>query len=239
MSAPVGAATVLRELKNSRTLPATRQRPPFYGLVARLTQSHTNAEDDLREQWAYGETHDHCAAAGGHLWLTVNDNEPKDNKGEFVADVYFASCQLTPTGRERQSGIFRIVLNGFTVNRQTADSDFEGKADEVYVVADIFVLYRTGEMVEHHRVVSHVLGDPNGQSNRQPAGSSKPNLFDLEGGGLVTGDSFPTPTPWRRTREPYTDRIPLLLWEGPLEAGGSNLGGAYTLYFQVERLAAH
>ncbi len=45
-----------------------------YGLVARLTQSRTNPDDDLREQWAYGEAQEYCAAAGGHLWLTVNDS---------------------------------------------------------------------------------------------------------------------------------------------------------------------
>jgi hypothetical protein len=190
-----------------------------YGLVARLTQSRTNPDDDLREQWAYGEAQEYCAAAGGHLWLTVNDNEPKDNKGEFAVDVSLAACQLAPTGRERQSGTFRIALNGFAVNKQTQDSDLDGKADEVYFVADIFVTYRTGEIVEHRRLVSRVLGDPNAHPERQPAGTAPQNTFDLEGGGLVTGDWFPSRTPWRRTREPLPDRVPLLIWEGNLAAG--------------------
>jgi hypothetical protein len=62
----------------------TRNR---YGLVARLTLrvdiNPGRSEDGLFEQFAYGELpgNRYCAARGGHLWFTVNDNSPKDNSG--------------------------------------------------------------------------------------------------------------------------------------------------------------
>ena len=84
-----------------------------YGLVARITQSRTNPADELKEDWELGRpgeygVHErlgpnatHCPLAGGHLWLTVNDDDPADNTGEFVvrvfADPTFGTCspQLT------------------------------------------------------------------------------------------------------------------------------------------------
>ena len=74
----------------------TRNR---YGLVARLTPGSHNPgdrrfENDLFEQWSYGETagNRHCAASGGHLWLTVNDNDPGDNTGAFTVNVSLSTC---------------------------------------------------------------------------------------------------------------------------------------------------
>jgi hypothetical protein len=61
-----------------------------YGLVARLTESRDNPEDELREDYAYGETRQFCARAG-HLWLTVNDNYPSDNTGAFTVQVTIGS----------------------------------------------------------------------------------------------------------------------------------------------------
>jgi len=47
-----------------------------YGLVARVTQSRTNPDDDLREQWSYGERREFCARHGGHLCQTLNPSTP-------------------------------------------------------------------------------------------------------------------------------------------------------------------
>lgn len=68
-----------------------------YSLVARLTSSATNPADDLREEWSYGERHEYCAARGGHLWLTVNDNNAADNTGAFVVVLTRASCPAEST----------------------------------------------------------------------------------------------------------------------------------------------
>ena len=75
-----------------------------YGLVARLTSNRTNPNDDLREDWAYGASANYCARQGGHLWLTVNDNQPADNSGVFNVDVQLVrgcaplSYQPSPSG---------------------------------------------------------------------------------------------------------------------------------------------
>src|SRR5207253_2505631 len=68
-----------------------------YGLVARLTASHTDPNDDLREEWTYGERHQYCAERGGHLWLTVNDNDAGDNHGSFTVDIRRGACRSEPT----------------------------------------------------------------------------------------------------------------------------------------------
>jgi len=68
-----------------------------YGLVARLTSSRTDAADDLREEWSYGERRQYCAARGGHLWLTVNDDDPANNTGEFIVVVTRGTCPAEST----------------------------------------------------------------------------------------------------------------------------------------------
>jgi hypothetical protein len=68
-----------------------------YGLVARLTASRTDPNDDLREEFSYGERHEYCAARGGHLWFTVNDDDAGDNTGEFVVQLTRASCPAAST----------------------------------------------------------------------------------------------------------------------------------------------
>ena len=73
----------------------TRNR---YGPVARLTlRADINpgrSEDGLFEQFAYGELpgNRYCAARGGHLWFTVNDNSPKDNSGAFTVILTLGTC---------------------------------------------------------------------------------------------------------------------------------------------------
>jgi hypothetical protein len=209
-----------------------------YGVVARLTQSRSNPDDDLREQWAYGETHDHCAASGGHLWLTMNDDEPKDNKGEFVVDVSFGPCRAESTNVDELHGGFRVTLNGFTVNRQTNEQGAfdserrsgtagtrgrspDGAGDEVYIRADVFVLAGTtggGFEIRSHRTISSpVMGDTSGFPTRERAGTA--NLK----GGLRSGDSHPTATPWSREGEPRSDRLPMILWEGELRDSAAGM----------------
>jgi len=66
--------------------------------VARLTlRADINpgrSEDGLFEQFAYGELpgNRYCAARGGHLWFTVNDNSPKDNSGAFTVILTLGTC---------------------------------------------------------------------------------------------------------------------------------------------------
>jgi hypothetical protein len=73
------------------------ETPYRYGLVARLTDSGSNPHDYLRDQWSYGEFREFCAGRGGHLWLTVNDDSPADNSGEFTVEVTRGACRPYPT----------------------------------------------------------------------------------------------------------------------------------------------
>jgi hypothetical protein len=68
-----------------------------YGLVARLTSSRVDPNDDLREEFAYGERHEYCAARGGHLWFAVNDNDPGNNTGGFTVILRRTSCLAQST----------------------------------------------------------------------------------------------------------------------------------------------
>ena len=198
-----------------------------YGLVARLTNSRRDPEDDLREQWAYGERQDYCAARGGHLWLTFNDNEPKDNKGEFAVDVTFESCGAQSTAVSDVHSRFRVTLNGFAVNRQTTEQtspaqgqpssnalNIDGAGDEVFVRAEVFVLEGTPSggfrIASHTSLRSAVMGDTSGFPKREQAGTASRT------GGLRSGDSYPSATPWIRSGEPQENRLPMLLWEGEL-----------------------
>jgi hypothetical protein len=208
-----------------------------YGLVARITQSHTDPEDDLREQWAYGERHDYCAARGGHLWLTVNDDRPDDNTGEFAVDVTLRACEAQSTVVRELQSHFRVTVNGFTVNRQTgeqASADHErragvpgpysrnvdGTADEVFVLAEVFVLRRTPggrfQLVSHSSLRTPVMGDTSGFSDRERAGMASPT------GGLRSGESYPTSSPWVRVGQARADRLPMLLWEGELSGAATS-----------------
>lgn len=87
-----------------------------YGLVARLTARNVNpgeSEDGLYEQWAYGETpgNQYCAARGGYLFLTVNDNRPGDNSGAFTVTVTQANCPS-------EADLARIRINLYTADNQ-------------------------------------------------------------------------------------------------------------------------
>jgi hypothetical protein len=103
-----------------------------YGLVSRLTSGHTNpgqSVDDLYEQWSYGDTsnHQYCAARGGRLWLTVNDDNPGNNTGAFTVRVSQATCPS------------EVDEARIRVNLYTADNRFYRAATR-FGVGDIIVL---------------------------------------------------------------------------------------------------
>ena len=58
---------------------------PSLWAVASLTVGRSSPGDG--EIWSYGETQQHCAEQGGHLWLTVNDDNADNNTGAFMVDV--------------------------------------------------------------------------------------------------------------------------------------------------------
>ncbi len=57
-----------------------------YGLVARITPAPSKKPQPT-QTWIYGEKKEAVAARSGTLWLTVNDDAPEGNEGEFVVTV--------------------------------------------------------------------------------------------------------------------------------------------------------
>lgn len=113
-------------------------------------------------------------------------------------------------------GKYRVRLAGFKVNTQTEDHklEFDGKGDEVYLMADVRLLDAKGNRVLQGwdpSARTKTFGDTNKQNGRIKAGSARGGK-----GGLITGDEYPQP-PFGNTvpSEPFD--LPMTLWEGVLE----------------------
>lgn len=82
-----------------------------YGLVARVTASRLSPHEGLMGQWAYSgeESRFYAGSSGGHLWLTVNDDFPRDNVGEFLVSVTITRRSrraiARPVGFRRQRNV--------------------------------------------------------------------------------------------------------------------------------------
>ena len=117
-----------------------------------------------------------------------------------------------------RGGRYRVVLNGVTVHRQTYDHplQIDGKGDEVYFATYIASFdTSTADVVTHSVVTSKVHGDVNSFPERKQVG------FLSGRGGIKSGDTYPYPAPFKRTGDPKTDELPMLLWQGELVQGRS------------------
>jgi hypothetical protein len=54
-----------------------------YGLAARITSSKGKEQ----QKWSYGDAREMVVKTGGRLWLTVNDDAPDGNEGEYDVTV--------------------------------------------------------------------------------------------------------------------------------------------------------
>jgi hypothetical protein len=184
-----------------------------YGLNARLTASRTSPEDDTREDWTYGDSPQHCAEQGGHLWLTVNDDAPANNSGAFMVHL-----ELTPCPGQPEHGRFRVTLRSFRVNVATVDGLLtgDGQGDEVYAATQVAELSSTGSILGARSLESLTYGDTSADHSlpgRIRAGAIQPS------GGLLSNDRYPG----RGDLPPMNNAraIPMILWEGEL-IGGPN-----------------
>ena len=89
-----------------------------YGLVARLTASRSDWNDDLREEWSYGEQQSYCAERGGHLWLTVNDDDPANNEGEFIVRLERGACRSQSTTVTQFVSVYTARLRPLGIRSQ-------------------------------------------------------------------------------------------------------------------------
>jgi hypothetical protein len=123
-------------------------------------------------------------------------------------------------------GKFRVTLTGFTVNNETWDNAFEldGKRDEVYIRYDTRLVNNEATTLLASNDRTSVMGDTNGFPVRVLAGSAS-SL-----GGLRTGDSFPSSSPWQQSGDLMFDRPPIKLFEGTLTEGKTGVAITPTIW---------
>ena len=150
-------------------------------------------------------------------------------------DVFRCILPTSSRTKTETSGRFRVILTGFSVERQTDDNVLEsdGKGDEVFIVAEVaeyanregrsqtpqdpfWALFGDNPLLTLRRTLtSIVMGDANNQEvPRIRAGTAGNN------GGLRTGDQFPTKEPWKQFGALSTSRLPMQVWEGELSGQG-------------------
>ncbi len=126
---------------------------------------------------------------------------------------------------QAKDNYFRVVVKGFTCNRETSDDMLErdGKRDEVYISSISYMLSAQGQTIPRTLLKrrSRTMGDVNNRAKEERrcmAGSAFGNL-----GGIQTGDQVPTVEPWRNNLPAKGDLLPYILWEGQLPAGGDQV----------------
>jgi hypothetical protein len=155
--------------------------------------------------------------AGTYYFCAIIDAGNRIVESNEADNVACQQIRIIGRERPRPSARFRVTLNGFFVDHETADHAFEvdGKRDEVYIVADVAEFDDAGRITSRTRPQSVVMGDINNQTHPPRINAGRASAL----GGLRTGDPFPTPEPWRRTGETSTQQPPMLLWEGTLAKG--------------------
>jgi hypothetical protein len=158
------------------------------------------------------------------------------------ATAYYEPTNVCEGGLCPASARFRVTLNGFVANRQTQDDPLQrdGKGDEVFFLSSSHLLRKDGvprrpvlpglppdiTLGWNAPVRTPLYGDTNGQSNPQRIRAGEAS--DL--GGIVSGNRYPTLTPWQRVGNPSPNRLPLLVWEGALVQGQTGLAIVPTIW---------
>jgi hypothetical protein len=113
------------------------------------------------------------------------------------------------------SGRYRVSVNGFRCGAETWDDalNWDGKHDEVQISTSCKYVDKNGQVIYKVEKTSPVMGDTNGFVGRVQAGSASSQ------GGIVSGDSFPSASPWIRsgTFPNPVDAPPFIAWEGDLD----------------------
>lgn len=116
---------------------------------------------------------------------------------------------------------YRVVVKGFTCNRETVDDMLErdGKRDEIYLTSFSYMVNAVGNAIPTTaiRTKSKLFGDINGRGPENKwamAGSAAGGL-----GGIQTGDQLPDIEPWKNNAPASGDLLPFVLWEGELKSG--------------------
>jgi hypothetical protein len=126
---------------------------------------------------------------------------------------------------------YRLAINGFTCLSETWDDamNADGQHDEVFFRVNTKVADGAGAVKANSDVDSVVMGDIQGFSNRIQVGSAH-GFLGRTTGGIISGDSYPTPTPYIRSADldakAAADRRlfpPYTIWEGDLSEADTDV----------------
>ena len=244
--------------------PAIVVLPSYVDVIALGTDArhwHMNRRPASGEQWtgwgpydgeAFGAGHHPDAAVDGAetvLAIRGMDDSVRVRSsagwtslgGEINGDpaVVVAQAGLprapSPSTPVAASGVFRVTIHGFIVHRETNDDPQErdGARDEVFIHANSGTAGEPGTRLWN--AMTRTFGDVHADPARIRAGSARGVPGIGADGGLMTGDSYPTRTPWSRSVEPFRPvdppegeiidvarqgvRLPMVAWEGELVRG--------------------
>lgn len=241
--------------------------PPYVDVIALGTDGkhwHANRGPATGEQWStWGPYDGETFGAGRTPDAAVDGNETvlairgmdgtvrvRTNAGwtsiggEIVSDPAIVAAE---TGAARQNpppgtpatarGVYRLTINGFIVNRETSDDPLErdGARDEVFIHVRYGVAGNPQSWLWN--AMTRTFGDIHAVPSRIRAGSARGVPGIGADGGLMTGDAYPTTTPWARSVEPFRPTepegevdlarqgvdLPMVAWEGELVRGGNAL----------------
>lgn len=140
---------------------------------------------------------------------------------EYLAGVATARASTSVTVKPT-SGRYRVLVKGLLATHETADDplSFDGKYDEIYVAVFSAALpFYRGAAPATSLVQTRVYGDVNHAPERIQAGTASPS------GGIMTGNMVPDGTApiAQASISTFTDRFPLLVWQGTLQDSGQIL----------------
>lgn len=186
---PPSAAAWTDDGRGALFSPSWERQPPGFQIFARGTR-----EDVRMTQCPNGQ----CEA-----WTSL---------GATISDGPGAASGSGPLVSDR--GTYRITISHVMVNAATIDHALsaDGKGDEVIVRTLVSQFDATADPAAGRPALvgrsTRIMGDTNNLSDRIKAGSIS------AAGGLQAGDTIPAAG--ALPREPRTDAIPLLVWEGEL-----------------------
>jgi len=122
-------------------------------------------------------------------------------------------------------GTYQIAINGFRCTNETWDDALnrDGNHDEIFFVVNTRVTKAGVDVTPPMDAASIVMGDINGFPGRIMAGSGA-TWWGKQSGGLVSGDSYPSTTPWAQSIDPSgRDFPPYTIWQGDLTQGSDEV----------------
>lgn len=150
-------------------------------------------------------------------WQALRIISPNALESSHETGSFAMKCGESSNAPRPLASSFRVTLNGYRVEHQTRDDALErdGVGDEVSLVLDLATIDSSGRFEPRRwgNIFSSLMGQQPRNEIRAGTGSDR--------GGLITGDGFPTATPWRRLTPVNPGIPPNVLFEGELTQGAN------------------